>query len=87
MVEGLARSGRVIFAAAAVMVAVFFTFALSGPIPPKEMGLILAVAVLLDAAIIRLLLLPVLLRTAGGAAWHLPRWMRRILPTVRFGHD
>lgn len=38
MVGGLARSGRVIFAAGAVMVAVFFTFALSGPLPPKEMG-------------------------------------------------
>ena len=41
MVGGLAHSGRVIFAAAAVMVAVFFTFALSGPLPPKEMGVIL----------------------------------------------
>ena len=45
-VGGLAHSGRVIFAAAAVMVAVFFTFALSGPLPPKEMGVILGVAVL-----------------------------------------
>ena len=59
MVEGLAHSGRVIFAAAAVMVAVFFTFALSGPLPPKEMGVILGVAVLLDAALVRLLLVPV----------------------------
>ena len=63
MVGGLAHSGRVIFAAGAVMVAVFFTFALSGPLPPKEMGIILGIAVLLDAALIRLfLLLPVLLR-------------------------
>ena len=58
MVGGLAHSGRVIFAAGAVMVAVFFTFALSGPLPPKEMGIILGVAVLLDAALVRLLLLP-----------------------------
>ena len=56
MVGGVAHSGRVIFAAGAVMVAVFFTFALSGPLPPKEMGIILGVAVLLDAALIRLLL-------------------------------
>ena len=48
-----------IFAAAAVMVAVFFTFALSGPLPPKEMGVILGVAVLLDALLVRLVLLPV----------------------------
>ncbi len=54
MVGGVAHSGRTIFAAAAVMVAVFFTFALSGPIPPKEMGVILGVAVLLDAMLIRL---------------------------------
>ena len=51
MIGGVAHSGRVIFAAAAVMVAVFFTFALSGPLPPKEMGIILGVAVLLDAAL------------------------------------
>lgn len=50
MVGGVAHSGRVIFAAAAVMVAVFLTFAISGPLPPKEMGVILGVAVLLDAA-------------------------------------
>ena len=87
MIGGIAHSGRVIFAAAAVMVAVFFTFALSGPLPPKEMGIILGVAVLLDAAIIRLLLLPVLLRAMGRQAWYLPRWARRILPDVRFGHS
>ncbi|MGA2320928.1 MAG: MMPL family transporter [Solirubrobacteraceae bacterium] len=87
MVNGIAHSGRVIFAAAAVMVAVFFTFALSGPLPPKEMGIILGVAVLLDAALIRLLLLPVLLRLMGRRAWYLPRWARRILPDVRFGHS
>jgi RND superfamily putative drug exporter len=87
MVNGMAHSGRVIFTAAAVMVAVFFTFALSGPLPPKEMGIILGVAVLLDAALVRLLLVPVLLRLMGARAWYLPRWARRILPDVRFGHS
>ena len=86
MVGGLAHSGRVIFAAAGVMVAVFFTFALSGPLPPKEMGVILGVAVLLDAALVRLLLLPVLLRLTGRAAWAAPRWLQRMLPDVRFSH-
>jgi RND superfamily putative drug exporter len=86
MVGGIAHSGRVIFAAAAVMVAVFFTFALSGPLPPKEMGIILGVAVLLDAALIRLLLLPVLLRLMGKWAWYLPRWAHHVLPDVTFGH-
>ncbi len=86
MVNGMANSGRVIFAAGAVMVAVFFTFALSGPLPPKEMGVILGVAVLLDAMLVRLLLLPVLLRLLGKWAWWLPQPLNRVLPAVRFGH-
>jgi RND superfamily putative drug exporter len=86
MVAGVAHSGRVVFAAAAVMVAVFFTFALSGPLPPKEMGVILGIAVLLDAALVRLLLVPVLLRLLGRSAWWLPRPLGRLLPRVRFGH-
>ena len=87
MVGGLAHSGRVILAAGAVMVAVFFTFALSGPLPPKEMGVILGVAVLLDAFLVRLLLMPVFLRLAGPAAWYLPAWLDRVLPDVSFGHS
>jgi RND superfamily putative drug exporter len=86
MVGALAHSGRVILAAGAVMVAVFFTFALSGPLPPKEMGVILGVAVLLDTFLVRLLLLPVFMRLAGNAAWYLPPWLDRVLPDVRFGH-
>ncbi len=86
MVGGLAHSGRVILAAGAVMVAVFFTFALSGPLPPKEMGMILGIAVLLDAFLVRLLLLPVFLRLSGRAAWWLPGWLDRVLPDVHFGH-
>ena len=87
MIGGLAHSGRVIFAAAAVMVAVFFTFALSGPLPPKEMGVILGIAVLLDAMLVRLVLIPTLLRVFGNKAWALPRWLDRILPDVKFGHS
>jgi RND superfamily putative drug exporter len=87
MVGGLAHSGRVIFAAGGVMVAVFFTFAISGPLPPKEMGVILGSAVLLDALLVRLVLVPVALRLLGTSAWALPRWLDRILPNVRFGHS
>jgi RND superfamily putative drug exporter len=86
MVGGMASSGRVIFAAGAIMVAVFVTFALSGPLPPKEMGVILGVAVLLDAALVRLLLLPVMLRLLGRWAWYVPKPLQRLLPDVRFGH-
>lgn len=86
MVGAVAHSGRVIFAAGAVMVAVFFTFALSGPLPPKEMGIILGVAVLLDTFLVRLILLPVLLRLTGKAAWWAPAWLIRVLPNIRFSH-
>jgi putative drug exporter of the RND superfamily len=86
MVGSLAHSGRVIFAAGAVMVAVFFTFALSGPLPPKEMGIVLGVAVL-DAFLVRLVLLPVLLRLTGRAAWWAPSWLTRVLPSIRFSHS
>ncbi|WP_442790716.1 MMPL family transporter [Nocardia sp. NBC_01329] len=86
-IDGLAHSGRVIFAAAAVMVAVFFTFALAQPLPPKEMGIILGVAVLLDALVVRLVLLPVILRLTGRGAWWSPRWLRRVLPSIRFAHQ
>ncbi|QCX27374.1 MMPL family transporter [Nocardioides jishulii] len=87
MVGSLAHSGRVIFAAGAVMVAVFFTFALSGPIPPKEMGVVLGVAVLLDAFLVRLVLLPVMLRLTGDAAWYTPAWLKKVLPNITFAHD
>lgn len=87
MVGAVAHSGRVVFAAGAVMVAVFLTFALSGPLPPKEMGIVLGVAVLLDAFLVRLVLLPVLLRLSGRAAWWVPRALDRVLPDVRFSHD
>ena len=85
-VEGIALSGPVITAAAVVMVAVFFTFALSGPLPPKEMGVILGVAVLIDAALVRLVLMPVAMRLLGARAWWVPKWLSRLLPNVSFGH-
>ena len=87
MVGAVAHSGRIIFAAGGVMVAVFFTFALAGPLPPKEMGVILGVAVLLDAFLVRLVLLPVMLRLAGPVAWASPAWLRRVLPNISFAHD
>jgi putative drug exporter of the RND superfamily len=87
VVEGLARTGRVINAAAAVMIVVFMTFALAGPLPPKEMGLILAAAVLLDAALVRLLLQPVALRLLGPRAWWMPAWLDRHLPKFGLSHD
>jgi RND superfamily putative drug exporter len=86
LVEGLARSGRVINAAGAVMIVVFFTFGLSGPLPPKEMGVILGVAVLLDTMLVRLLLLPAVLRLLGDRAWWFPSRIDQRLPAIRLRH-
>lgn len=86
-VEGaLAHTGRPIIAAAGVMVAVFFTFAIAGTLPMKEMGLILGTAVLLDAFLVRLVLVPAVLHIVGRAAWWLPEFVDRVLPDVRFAH-
>ena len=86
LVEGLSATGRVINAAAGVMVVVFMTFALSGPIAPREMGVILAAAVLLDATLIRLLLQPVVLRLLGARAWWMPAWLDRLVPNAGPSH-
>jgi RND superfamily putative drug exporter len=82
----LGHTGRPIVAAAGVMIAVFFTFAIAGTLPMKEMGLILGVAVLLDAFLVRLVLVPAALYIIGNRAWWLPRWIDRILPDVKFAH-
>jgi RND superfamily putative drug exporter len=86
MVGSMRTSGRVVLSAAAVMIAVFLTFALSGPLAPKEMGVILAIAVALDAFVVRLVLLPVLLRLGRHHSWHQPAWLGKILPKVSFSH-
>jgi RND superfamily putative drug exporter len=62
------------------MVTVFFTFAIAGTLPMKEMGFILGVAVLADAFLVRLVLVPALLTLVGESAWWLPRWADRLLP-------
>jgi putative drug exporter of the RND superfamily len=80
--EGLARTGRVITAAAAVMVAVFGAFAISGNRILEMFGLAMASAVLLDAVVVRMLLLPAVLQLLGRRTWALPRWIDRRLPRV-----
>ena len=60
------------------------TFALSGLLPLKAMGIILGIAVLLDALLVRLMLVPILLRHTGRGQLWLPRWLT--VPDVRFGH-
>ena len=80
--EGVALTGRVISAAAAIMVVVFLSFTLGNERTLKEFGFGLAVAVFLDALVIRCLLLPAVLELLGERTWRLPRWLDRRLPHI-----
>jgi len=84
--EGVARTGRPITNAAMIMIVVFIAFGVTGPIPPTELGITLALAVLLDATIIRMMLVPSLLAMLGERAWALPGWLDRRLPHIDFRH-
>jgi uncharacterized membrane protein YdfJ with MMPL/SSD domain len=78
--SGLARSAKVITAAAAIMVVVFLSFVLGANVSVKQVGLGLAVAVLIDATVVRLVLVPAVMELLGQANWWLPRPLARILP-------
>jgi putative drug exporter of the RND superfamily len=80
--HGLATTGSVVTAAAAIMVVVFGAFVLSGDRMLASFGLGLAVAVLLDATVIRCLVLPALMNLLGRGAWWLPAWLGRITPRM-----
>jgi len=80
VVRGLASTGRVITSAAAIMVAVFVGFGLDPNVTVKMMGVGMAVAVLLDATIVRMVLVPATMSLLGRANWYLPRWLDRTLP-------
>ena len=84
--EGVARTGRPITNAALIMIVVFIAFGVTGPIPPTELGLTLAVAVALDATVIRMMLVPSLLGMLGDRAWGIPKWLDRRLPQIDFSH-
>ena len=79
---GQARTGRVITSAAAIMVAVFLSFVVGGERVIKEFGIGLAAAVLIDAFVIRTVLVPSLMHLIGDPNWWLPRWLDRVLPRV-----
>jgi RND superfamily putative drug exporter len=80
--EGLALTGRVVTAAAAIMVCVFLSFMLGEDRVIKEFGLSLASAVFLDALVIRCLLLPAVLFIIGRRTWQIPAWLDRLLPRL-----
>ncbi len=86
--DGLAATARVITAAAAIMVVVFGSFLFEDSRIVKLFGLGLAVAVLLDATLIRMLLVPATMELLGERNWWLPRWLDRILPRISVeGHE
>jgi RND superfamily putative drug exporter len=78
--DGLAATARVITAAAASMVCVFASFALSDIRPLRMFGLGMATAVLLDATLVRMVLVPSVMQLLGRTAWAMPRWLDRVLP-------
>jgi putative drug exporter of the RND superfamily len=87
VVDGIAYTGRVISAAAAIMICVFLSFLLGSERPIKEFGFGLAAAVFLDALVVRCVLLPAVLELLGPVTWRLPHWLDRALPRVRIeGH-
>ena len=82
VVSGLVTSGRVITAAATIMVFVFGSFVLNGDPTVKQFGIGLAAAVILDATVVRCLLVPARMASLGKWNWYLPRWLGRILPHI-----
>lgn len=81
--RGLGGSGRVVAAAAAIMFSVFISFVFGDDATIKMFGLGLAVAIALDAFIIRLILVPCVMTVLGSANWYLPVWLGKVLPEVR----
>ena len=80
--HGISAIGRVVVAAALIMGTVFAAFVLSADRIPKEFGLLLAVAILTDALIIRMTLVPAFLTLLREKSWYIPNWVDRALPNV-----
>jgi len=80
--SGVAGVGRVIFAAAIIMGVVFWAFVLTDDRTVKSFGLGLGVAILIDALVVRMLLVPAVMHLLGDKAWYMPRWLDRVLPRL-----
>jgi len=85
--HGLARTARVITAAAAIMIVVFLSFVAGADVSVKQIGLGLAVAVLIDATLVRMVLVPAVMELLGKANWWLPAPLARILPATSLSED
>jgi uncharacterized membrane protein YdfJ with MMPL/SSD domain len=84
--EGLSSSARTISSAALIMSAVFAVFVLTGVPSIKELGLGCAVAIALDATLVRLILVPAAMKLMGRWNWWMPSWLDRALPDLSFEH-
>jgi RND superfamily putative drug exporter len=82
IVEGLAGTGRVITAAAAIMVAVFAAFIPSPDVVLKVIGVGMAAAIFIDATVVRMLLVPAVMHVLGKANWWMPAWLDRRIPEL-----
>jgi putative drug exporter of the RND superfamily len=80
--EGVGSIGRVIFAAGTIMVVVFWSFVLGDDRTVKEFGVGLGVAILVDAFVVRMVLVPAVMHLLGDKAWYMPRWLDRALPQL-----
>jgi len=80
--DGMAGVGRVIVAAALIMSVVFFAFVMNPDRVGKEFGLLLGIAILTDALLVRMTLVPALLSVLRERSWYMPRWLDRILPNL-----
>jgi putative drug exporter of the RND superfamily len=80
--NGLAKTARVITAAAAIMVVVFLAFVFSTEVFLKLMGVGMAAAILVDATVVRMILVPAVMQLMGRANWWIPRWLDRVLPRL-----
>ena len=80
--DGLAKSARVITAGAAVMVTVFASFVLGDAVLAKMFGIGLAAAILIDATLVRMVLVPATMELLGDRNWWLPGWLDRLLPHI-----
>ncbi|MBE2318986.1 MMPL family transporter [Solirubrobacter sp. CPCC 204708] len=85
--EGLQGSAKVITSAAVIMVVVFGIFATTGVPQVKEIGLGLAVAIALDATLVRLVLVPATMELMGDWNWWVPKWLEKYLPDADFESD
>jgi RND superfamily putative drug exporter len=80
VIHGVGHTGRVITSAALIMVSVFLAFVINGDPTVKQFGVGMAVAVAVDATLVRCLLVPAVMLVVGRANWWFPRWLDRIVP-------